>query len=712
MVIFLLQVSIGNASPKVDKESVIDTKKKTMKRVVGIVFIKKQKQKLPVTFGQVFAKGDVPSGSYLVAKNALKKEIPIQVDRKATYKDGSLRHGIISVVLAGKSDSTLSLYSIGQENEKPFNPVSEQQTIDSKFKLNIELMLGNELFNAKLSGSAMPVAKQTWLKGKLVSEWVYKVPFTSINGIKHPHLNARINLRKYVGIDNMRADIVIENGWTFVTKPGNIKYNALIFINDHLVYSINDFTHYHHARWRKIFWTKKKPDVHIKHDIAYLIATKAVPNYDQSLVISLMTIHKGYDDWLASDHEPMDISYINPYMPATGGRPDIGPLPMWAVTYLLSMDKRAKEVLLGIGDLSGSYSIYYRDKSTDRPVSIEQYPKVSIYYRTINKGTNALPVCEEAKCKVPYTFDSAHQPSFAFLPYLVTGDLYYLESLQFWANLNVINLPQEFRDGSLGLFHRGQVRSQAWSLRTLGQATAFTPDGDAMKDYFQRILTNNLDAYRKILINDKSNQLGVVPTGYAFAYNKGRGISTWMDAFFTWSTGYLVELDFEEAKPLFAWKTKFPLSMMTDPNYCWLMSSLYSLNVRDLSDSKAFRYHSTNQQPKHHLYTTLAKVYQESIPKEIRSLECGSIKMLQTYKKLKGQGIVKNFLTMTARNTMLGYPSSVMGYSANFQPALAVSVDYLGEAKGSEIWRKFDNRSNKPDYRTNPVWAIEPRVLN
>jgi hypothetical protein len=225
-------------------------------------------------------------------------------------------------------------------------------------------------------------------------------------------------------------------------------------------------------------------------------------------------------------------------------------------------------------------------------------------------------------------------------------------------------------------------------------------------------LSNNLDVYRKILINDEGNQLSIVPSGYAFAYNKGRGISTWQDAFFTWSAGYLVELGFEEAKPLFAWKTKFPLSMMTDPNFCWLMSSLYSLNVRDLSDAVSFRSRPTDQQPDYHLYTTFAKVYRESVPKEIVGLECGSTKMLETYKTLSSQGLVKSHQTMTAKNTMLGYPSAVMGYPANFQPALAVSVDYLGETKGSGIWSKFDNRNNKPDYSTNPVWAIKPRVVN
>ena len=63
----------------------------------------------------------------------------------------------------------------------------------------------------------------------------------------------------------------------------------------------------------------------------------------------------------------MGVGLANAYMPSTGGREDIGLLPGWAATYLLSMDKRAAEVTLGTGDLAGSWSIHYRDRQTDRP---------------------------------------------------------------------------------------------------------------------------------------------------------------------------------------------------------------------------------------------------------------------------------------------------------------------------------------------------------
>ena len=69
---------------------------------------------------------------------------------------------------------------------------------------------------------------------------------------------------------------------------------------------------------------------------------------------------------------------MDPSMPDTGGRPDIGILPGWAAAYAISMDPRAKTVTLGSGDAAGSFGIHYRDKTTDRPISLDDYPDLTI----------------------------------------------------------------------------------------------------------------------------------------------------------------------------------------------------------------------------------------------------------------------------------------------------------------------------------------------
>ena len=61
-------------------------------------------------------------------------------------------------------------------------------------------------------------------------------------------------------------------------------------------------------------------------------------------------------------------------------------------------------------------------------------------------------------------------------------------------------------------------------------------------------------------------------------------------------------------------------------------------------------------------------------------------------------------------NEMVGYSSSTIGYPANMQPALAVSVD-SGVTGALDAWLQFESRSVKPDYNPDPTWAIVPRSL-
>jgi hypothetical protein len=59
---------------------------------------------------------------------------------------------------------------------------------------------------------------------------------------------------------------------------------------------------------------------------------------------------------------------------------------------------------------------------------------------------------------------------------------------------------------------------------------------------------------------------------------------------------------------------------------------------------------------------------------------------------------------------MTGYASSVTGFPANLQPALAYAADAGGKA-GREAWQRFMARSVKPDYGPAPQFAIVPRKL-
>ncbi len=386
---------------------------------------------IPLTFGHVFKKGDVVAGETLgVMLNGV--SIPVQVDKKATHADGSLRHAVITLrdpSLAANASNTVTLFNkVGSGSS---GSVTKSQLLASNFDSVITLVISGKTYTASARTMLQAGGAMTWLSGPMVSEWVVSAPFKDGSGVSHSHLTARFNIRAYSGIDRVRVSAIVENVWTYVANPSNFFYNVSITLNGKQVYSKNNVTHYRQARWRKVFWTGAKPLVTIKHDNRYLRATKAVPNYDYSLNVTESTMSSYYAAFNSSNNSIMGISLNNPYMPTTGGRPDIGPLPKWAVLYILTMDKRMWEITNTIGELAGSWSSHYRDKNTDLPVSLVDFPNLSTH-SNLKGYPGSVPVCNN--CATPYTDDESHQPSFAFVPYLMTGDYYLLEELQFWAN--------------------------------------------------------------------------------------------------------------------------------------------------------------------------------------------------------------------------------------------------------------------------------------
>jgi hypothetical protein len=285
--------------------------------------------------------------------------------------------------------------------------------------------------------------------------------------------------------------------------------------------------------------------------------------------------------------EPMSIGVASAYMPQTGGRGDIGILPDWASIWLLTMDKRARDVTLGTADGAGSWSSHYRDRTTDKPVSLADFPYMTIAghagdtYNPVTKKQEMFPACATGACSNPATHDPDHQPNLAYLPYMLTGDYYYLEELQFWAMWDAFYTNPGYRQNVKGLFYSEQVRGQAWSMRTLAEAAYITPDDDRLKAHFTSIVNNNLDWYNATYTNNaQANKLNVIVNGYSLVYNNATGLAPWQDDFFTSAIGHANELGFTNAAPLLAWKAKFPVDRMTAPGACWIDGSIYALNVR------------------------------------------------------------------------------------------------------------------------------------
>ncbi len=677
-----------------------------------------EQRNVPITFGQVFAQGALVSTDGLAGRLSDGSTMPMQMEVKAKHADGSVRHAIISAVVPALASGQTRTVELVKASAGAKTGAAPTTLTNAGFTASVSVNLGGQTYTASADTLLKSGKFTTWLAGPVANEWLVSAPLKTSQGVEHPHLNARFAIRSYGALNKARVDVTVENNWTYEPSPQNFTYDAQVTVGGQTVFSQTALKHFHHARWRKSFWWGGAPQVEVQHDPKYLIGSKALPNYDTSLAISATALSGLDGRWTKSNTAPMGPGVVLPAMPTTGGRGDIGPLPEWGSMYLLSMDNRAKKVTLGVGDLAGSWPIHYRDKKTDLPVSLANYPYMTLLgrsgdaYNPVTKQSESFPACG-GDCSTIYQPDASHQPSMAYLPYIVTGDYYYLEELQFWANYNMIMPNSYYRGLEKGLLKADQVRGQAWSLRTLGQVAYITPDNHPMKSYFVDRVGYNLDWYNTTYSSGNPNPLGVIDgsgqyAGGAVIYTTASGVKTgvapWQDDFFTWSAGYLVELGFAKAQPLLNWKAKFPIQRMIGSGYCWIDGATYALAIRPSATSPA--------------YATIGEAYRANMRKAdgtalvnstgARYLDqaCGSQAMANWRTQYDRDRAINRSAWVAGE--MDGYATATSGYPSNMQPALAVAAT-SGAANGRAAWDLFIRRPVKPDYTTAPQWAVVPR---
>jgi hypothetical protein len=277
------------------------------------------------------------------------------------------------------------------------------------------------------------------------------------------------------------------------------------------------------------------------------------------------------------------------------------------------------------------------------------------------------------------TADTSHQAAFAYLPYLVTGDYYHLEELQFWANFDSFYGNPAYRQYAKGLVKPDQVRGQAWSLRTLAEAAYITPDNDPQKAVFTGIVNSNIDWYTANYSgNPAANKLGLLEHDGAVAYDGGIGMAPWMDDFFTAMLGHVVELGFSNAQPMLAYKSKFVVDRMVGSGFCWIEAALYSMKIRPTPTSPD--------------YTTIGDVWKANVSPTVAQTQCGSAAM----------GAALNLRVGEMEGDF-----GTGGMQAILQPALAYATG--ANANGAKAWAVFAARPYKPDYASSPQYAIVPR---
>jgi hypothetical protein len=471
------------------------------------------------TFGLALPQGAAPTAVQIGT-------LPTQTDVKVRWPDDSIRFAVVSANVGAKSGS----YAIApaQPPQGIFVPMLP--------KVSVSLKVGNMPITATLPASLNDV----WLRGPLVSEGRAVVAPSN-----HPFLRVIFDVRSYAN-GGHRIDVTVENCLD-VANADEVTYDVAINVGGANVFTKAGVNHKYLARWRKVFVTGGLQESSVTPDFAPFVAAHALPAYLPTVASPARAIKSAEFDLLGFG------ALMRP-MNAHGGRPEIAPYPDWTAQYLVHRKPDQRAYMLRHGELAGSWGVHVRE-ADGTMTTIDKYPYYWLDARWRNEtplqGPRSVRRNSEGNYVIPGMAepgDNAHQPSLAFVPYLVTGDRFFADETAFWANFCLIgSYANDYnRKGQQGLLIGNEVRGIGWALRNLGDAAAYLPDNDPMKRYLADKVVNNLNDLEVYAQTFKSGPLqtlfpGRRPEDESGRYQPYMWISLWEQSYAAWAVDRVMQ---------------------------------------------------------------------------------------------------------------------------------------------------------------------------
>lgn len=668
---------------------------------------------LPFAFAQTFKRGAVPGGSSVVASGLTGfQAVPI-----ATYTDGSLRSAWVS----GRGSFTAGVRKDVQFSAGPAATGTHLSLTDLRaLALAGSFQIGGyeTISLADLIGQtpADVLGNNTncVFTGPECSYWVFTKQVAG-----HAHLQLRVPILLHRNGKVQIRTPVLQNGYFLVPSPENVvDLNVVITLNGTERFN-QTFTVYHH--WApplvlgsdSSYWYDPAHDPQItpKHDTAYLAAAKAIPAYhanvpDEATLNALDSLWASYAPGWRGD--------VPAAMGEAGFQQHIGILPGWQAKYVTSdADPRAYRSVIAHGLSSGSWAVHYRDgggygQNTDLPIVQSAYPTTSL---PGNPTTPDIPDGSGA----PDSADLAHQPSLCYLPWLLTGDIFYLEEMAHWATWNYLKTLWTTRGQALGLFWSYpniQERGAGWALRSLAQTVAACPDTYALRSEWIAQWQNNMADLRAKFVDGTDgtgryqNTLGFVwrATGssvYTTTSDRGTNptghyAAPWMNNTFTFATKVGKDLDLPisaqgkaDTQAVLTWTLRFPAQMtgQLGSPWPWTRFGMYALPIANSYTGWVDWYAD---------FTEVYAEFRQSFGLAVETPAPGSA--INDDKPSKGVAEASDF----------GINSGLCFQVA----ALAIGVEEGAEgcAAGWALVTGASNWDPAASFQNNPVWGIVPRA--
>lgn len=437
-----------------------------------------------------------------------------QTDVKTTWPDGSIR---FAVVTAKSPAADVYPLTDGESSSGAFVPVWPSASVS--------FAIDGFNYVAALP-SFVPV--DPWLTGPLVRETRVVVPALGTNG-PHPLLQVVFDVRSYVD-GSHRVDVTVQNVKD-VTEGAAVTYDVLIVVKKSS-YVGTDVVHPYLTRWRKTFTTAGFTEAEVVPDLEPWYEAGAVPRFLPTVVDARPTAQ-------GPGFVPLGFGDMSIDMSAPGGRPEIAPYPNWTAQYLVHQRPEQRAYMLASADLSGSWRGHITEADGLTLITLDNYPDYWLDGRagTRPAGPNAVRVDHQGgpwPGAWSWPIDIAHHPSLTYVPYLLTGDRFYLDQMKFWANFTLLaTWPSNgLRQGGKGILVDNQARGIGWSIRTLADVAAYLPDADSLAAYFRTRLQNNLNYFDTMA---KAIGGGFLETVFNFSLYGGTVTSLWANAYIGWA---------------------------------------------------------------------------------------------------------------------------------------------------------------------------------
>ncbi len=484
----------------------------------------------PVSIARAFRQGEIAQFAQASING---NPVLTQCDVKNRWSDGSLKYAIVSFVvpnLPGKGSVVVSFSNQATGNNAGYAAKDDLLGKEYDYDATTE-MNSNGAQTVSAREMLAKGAFRYWLQGPIVTAVIVedRTPARSFDkdfgdGSKalHPIFESWFypaSKKVFVGytVENMWASSDASRSMRDLSYALTLRAGAAA---PKIKFTEPAFTHIGRTRWHKRYWIgDDPPSIRVDHNFAYWTSTHAIPNWDTSirLTSALVASRIGADSTV--DRIEGNANGIGAFQKdlIQGGASDwIGPAPTWDILYLYSMDDRSLRNSLGNADLAGRIPWNFREADTNagtgrffdaagkvdtfgRVVSVNARKRVTLgdLPQTCSGGLGADEIKTGSIDSQGWATTRDHMPDVAYVPYLFSGQYYYLESLQLQAAYIIgfkLGCTEESynRQGDEGFLHDTQVRGDAWGFRTLAYASFVSPDGSPEKAYFEDKLLNNI----------------------------------------------------------------------------------------------------------------------------------------------------------------------------------------------------------------------------